>query len=221
MLMTYCFGNAQTLNSYISTKLYTTHYGTLTGYNSKKQKLYFVTDKPTLNKETQLFVPAAFTSKIDFKIVDSAVCFGNPIFYKTDANLNAYCIIENAKPRIILSDELTDDLKKHIISSKSSLFKQCILIKNKELINFPFFKEDLKYWRALAIFNDHFEIIENNGKIKIKDFQLSLQEIGVLEAIYLDMGSWSEGGYLNSDNQKVRIGHEFGNTNHQTNWIVF
>ena len=189
--------------------------------NSSKQKLFFVTDKPTLNKETQLFVPAAFTSDIDFKIVDSAVCFGKLIFYKRDAKLNAYCIIKNAKPAIILSDALTVDLKKHIISSESSLFKQCILIKNKELIKFPLFEKELDYWRALAIFKDHFEIIENTNLSRIYDFQLSLQEIGVVDAIYLDMGSWSEGGYLNSNNQKIRIGHKFGNTIHQTNWIVF
>jgi hypothetical protein len=219
--MSFYHVNAQSFSSDISTKNYKTKYGTLISYNSSKQKIYFVTDRPVLSNESQLFVPAAFTSDVDYKIVDSAVCFGNPIFYKTDANLNAYCIIEYGKPIIILSNELTDELKKNIISSKSSLFKQCILIKKKKLIRFPFFNEDLKYWRALAIFKDHFEIIENTELIRIKNFQLALQEIGVVDAIYLDMGSWSEGAYLNSKNQKVRIGHEFGNTIHQTNWIVF
>lgn len=212
---------SQSNHYYISLNKYQTKLGlNITRYKSTKQKIYFINHRPSISSNLQLMAPAAFTSN-SFQIDGFAVCFGNIIQSNLNNSLNGFCYIKNGKPQIIKLENLTAKFKEDIIKSKSSIFQQNLLIQNKAAVSFPLFENKKDYWRALALFIDHFELIENYSVCTIKAFQLGLLDIGVIDAIYLDMGSLSEGGYLNSNNQKVRIGHEFGNTIHQTNWIVF
>lgn len=220
MLLFFYSSNCQT--SYINSKKYNTKKVSLTGYCSTKQKIFLVHNRPSITDDLQLFVPGAFTSKNkDFEIDGLAICFGSVIQNTYNKTLNGFCVIENAKPKIIFNGELSNILKEHIILSKSSLFQQDILIKNSEIIKFPLFENTMNFWRTLAVFNDHFEILENDNMITISAFQNALKEIGVIDAIYLDMGSWSEGAYLNKKNKKINIGKNSTNTKRQTNWIVF
>jgi hypothetical protein len=54
----------------------------------------------------------------------------------------------------------------------------------------------------------------------IDDFIQSLIFLGYEQAIYLDMGSWSEGWYRNDENEIIRIGNNWKSSHLQTNWLV-
>lgn len=194
--------------------------GNLTRYTSNKQRVFFVCNRPVISNDLQLFVPASFTSQTN-NIEGLAICFGKTIQNKNNDVANGYCIIENAKPKILLKEEMSDNFKKSLISSKGSVFEQRILIKNKSIIPFLLFGNRKDFWRALAIFNDHFEIIENDLSSTMVEFQNALLKLDVIDAIYLDMGSWSHGSYLDVNSKIRHIGHLFTNTKKQTNWIVF
>ena len=62
---------------------------------------------------------------------------------------------------------------------------------------------------------------ESRKPISIQEFQESLLKIGAVNAIYLDMGSYSEGWYKNYDRRKVVIGEKMTDTDKQTNWLIY
>ena len=53
------------------------------------------------------------------------------------------------------------------------------------------------------------------------EFQEALLILDIVDAIYLDMGSWSHGFYFDNNSKINDIGNNFSNTKKQTNWLVF
>lgn len=64
-------------------------------------------------------------------------------------------------------------------------------------------------------------VVETKNRMNVEDFAWAMQKIGIKYAIYLDMGSWSDGFLRNKDNEVISIGHLKQNTRYQSNWIEY
>lgn len=76
-------------------------------------------------------------------------------------------------------------------------------------------------YRVLAKYNDKLCVIQNTQPMAYLSFVDELQEIGIRDAIYLDMGGWKYSWYRNDDGKVIEIFPTSNDTNYQTNWIVF
>ena len=69
--------------------------------------------------------------------------------------------------------------------------------------------------------DNSFCICQSKERLTIQDFQKALVDAGVENAVYLDMGGWSEGWYKNAYDEKMVIGEGMTSTDKQTNWLVY
>ena len=167
-----------------------------------------------------LNIPAAFTdssNKIDGLFIEK----GFTISRKINKKLNGTCIISNKKVKYINTHSLSDKIICEVIAKKQSLFQQQLLVFNSKIIKCNLFKNKLNLRRAIIEINNHFYIVQSIGRISILDFQNLLISISAKNAIYLDMGTYSEGWYENDVGKITIIGETMINTNKQSNWIVF
>jgi len=104
--------------------------------------------------------------------------------------------------------------------SKFSLFQQWYLIEKNKRGENPFPKSKLQM-RVIAKTKNETFVIESDSNVDSELFISTLINMGVSDAVYLDMGSWSEGWYKDSDNKIKSIGNDKSNTKRQTNWILF
>lgn len=81
------------------------------------------------------------------------------------------------------------------------------------------FRTDSHYYRALCELNHKLCIIDSKGSINYKTFISLLEQIGVSNALYLDMGGWRYSWYRDNKGN-VREIHSVSNGG-ETNWIVF
>lgn len=105
--------------------------------------------------------------------------------------------------------------------SGSSLFQQFQLVQNGTPAKFK--DKKIFQMRAIAKFKDNREgIVESVDAISFKQFNSDLAAMGVVDAIYTDMGAWDEGWYRDPATSKlVPIGNDRSKTDKQTNWVVF
>lgn len=177
--------------------------------------------RPDFNNKTFLSVPAAFTSKT-FDIDGLFIKEGNVVSLKTNQNLNGVCIITPDSIQILEKRELSNKIINQVKIRRNSLFQQILLVKDSKIVDCDYFKENLNIRRAIILFkNNSFCIGQSQRRITIRDFQRSLIKIGAIKAIYLDMGSWSEGWYKDYCNKKIVIGETKINTKQQSNWIIY
>jgi len=176
--------------------------------------------RPSFNPETFLCVPGAYTSidnKIDGLFIENGVEINNQINIK----LTGMCIIMSDSIQILKLEEMKPDMINKIKISKHSFFQQTLLVRNSKIAYCELFGNIENKRRALIQFNDSYCIGESNVPMSIGKFQESLIGIGAVNAINLDMATWSEGWYKNQCCEKKIIGENMINTQKQTNWIVF
>ena len=169
-------------------------------------------------------MPAAYTTIQNNKIDGLFVEEGVKIIGDINNSLSGACIISNNDIRIISLEDLNNALIGEVIKSKKSIFQQILLIKNHHKVKVPLFvkSQDQDYIRrALIQFDDFYCIGQSHRPIKISEFQESLISIGALNAINLDMGTYSEGWYKNTCCKKIIIGERMRNTDKQTNWLIY
>ena len=183
-------------------------------------KVEIVDKRPDFNEKTFFCVAGAYTSKSG--TIDGIFINNGQIINDTyNIQLTGLCITRNDSLIIETKDKLNDELIKKVVSEKSSLFQQTLLIKNGLIVDCNIFGDAVNLRRALIKFNDGSYLVgESHRAMSIQEFQSTLKEIGAIDAVNLDMGSWSEGWYK-SNNGKMSIGDNFLNTNRQTNWIVY
>jgi hypothetical protein len=183
-------------------------------------KVEIVDKRPDFNEKTFFGIAGAYTSKSG--TIDGIFINNGKIINDTYNNeLTGLCIIRNESIIIESSDKLNDELIKKVVSDKSSLFQQTLLIKNGLIVDCNLFGNAVNLRRALIKFNDGSYLVgESHRAMSIQEFQIALKEIGAIDAVNLDMGSWSEGWYKRN-NGKMSIGDNFLKTNKQTNWIVY
>lgn len=183
-------------------------------------KVKIVDKRPDFNENSFFCVAGAYTSKsgtIDGIFINNGQIINN--IYNIE--LTGLCIIQNDSLIIETKDKLCDELIKKVVSEKSSLFQQTLLIKNGLIVDCNLFGNAVNLRRALIKFNDGSYLVgESHRAMSIQEFQGALKEIGAIDAVNLDMGSWSE-GWHRINNERIIIGENFLNTHRQTNWIVY
>lgn len=185
-------------------------------------RIQFTTSNPSMKDNIVFSVAGAFTSKI-FK--PEGLTIEKVIINDKEVNrqLNGFVIIDsNCVKFYQFSDSLFSRVSNEAKNKKCSLFQQQLLVYNNKIINCTIFGNALNKRRALIERGkNEISVIQSMDDITIKDFQLALSELGIKNAIYLDMGSWSEGWLVDENGIKQKLGDNFGNTKNQTNWIVF
>ncbi len=180
------------------------------------------------NNQFVISIPAAFTDdpKKNSNLIDGYfIENGNLISNDMNTYLSGVCIISKNRPIIIPSLNLKQ-ARNTAVESKSSLFQQFLLLYNhKRISNLEFENKDSSkrklLRRALVEIDNQVFIVESKGQHSIIDFQNLLVSNKVKNAIYLDMGTYSEGWYKNDDGKINSIGETMKNTDKQSNWIVF
>ena len=189
-------------------------------YIPENAQYHFQRVKPDSNNTDLLMsVVAAFTSKAPEHIVGASVSNGKKRIYPTDAE-TAYCLIVGEEVKIEALDSNHKLAIERAVKEKGDYFQQMHLIENSEAKPCEIFKNRATFRRALAQKEWETHLIESLDRMTIEDFTNTLIFFGYQQAIYLDMGSWSEGWFRNSENQIVRTGNNWKSSHLQTNWLV-
>jgi hypothetical protein len=188
-------------------------------YPLNNYKVDFRLVRPSVQDRTiQLCIPAAFTSQ-DNK--PEGLIFLNGVNkYKYRSTNGSGALFISLGECEILSIEAANDLAQNPKNNFFSLFQQYQLIRNGRSYENPFSKRKLQM-RVIAFLNKKIFIIESKNQVESEKFITHLLDIGVTEALYLDMGSWSEGWYRSENDVIVKIGLNRQNTHRQTNWLLF
>ena len=184
-------------------------------------QLYHIRPEKT-NEEFFLCVPAAYTTKdnkIDGIFIEDGVKLSNIV--NTNKDLNGICIVSNDGIEIKRLEEVNDALITQIVNQKKSAFQQTLLVRNNTIVQVTAWQNRIFKRRAIIQFDECFCIGESQYAVTIRDFQETLVKTGAKNAIYLDMGTWSEGWYKNHLGERIVIGENMSNTHRQTNWIVY
>ena len=172
-----------------------------------------------LDTNIGLCMVAAFTSKPPEHIVGTTVCKGELRIDSTESE-TGYCLIIDG---VVVIHPLSLRREQSIcraIEQKGDYFQQMLLTYKHKPVPTNVFKNRTTARRALVIANQKPFIVETNDRIHIDTFTTCLLRIGVEQAIYLDMGSWSEGWYRTNNQTIQRIGNNRRSTHLQTNWIT-
>lgn len=203
----------------IQLKSYTVSGSHLTGYLPVDQQVYWALNRPICHSGQSLIVPAAFTFE-NLSVVGASIDWGKIVNPKISPELSGFCVIESQKPHILSLAQLNQGQFNRLSKQQTSVFQQDLLVFQGKPI--PISQASaINLWRALVIFSDRFEVVENDIKMRRDEFQMALLKLGAQQAIYLDMGTWSEGAYFSSQNRVVKIGKMRKNTHKQSNWLVF
>lgn len=108
-------------------------------------------------------------------------------------------------------------------SNTTCMFHQVLLVRNGQYVysGKPINPASKNIYRAACILKDgNFAVIQSKLVIPLRQFILSLMQLGVSDALYLDMGNgWNYGWYR--ETMKSRPVELFKKrTPYQTNWIV-
>ena len=183
-------------------------------------KIAIRSERPIFNNENFLSVPAAFTTETD-QIDGLFIENGIEINSTFNRKLTGFCIISGDSLNILPTVNLDHKILEQVKQKKNSLFQQFLLVNNSEIITGYDFNGAISLRRALVQFKNSVCIAESGKPISIREFQKSLIKIGAVNALYLDMGTWSEGWYKNYSREKLVIGETMVNTDRQTNWIIY
>lgn len=113
------------------------------------------------------------------------------------------------------------DFHDRVEKEKLSLFQQFQIVEKGVPAQF---KDRSRFQRrAIVQFNDGRQgIVESDESVSFERFNADLAELGVKDALYTDMGAWSEGWYRDAGTGEViPIGNDRSLTNRQTNWVIF
>jgi hypothetical protein len=203
----------------IQLKSYTVSGVHFTGYLPVDQQVFWTRTRPYCNNEQALIVPSAFTHP-NLSIAGAAIELGKIINPQISTQLNGFCIIAFLKPKVIHASQMNQTQMNQMAKVGNSLFQQDLLVQDGQALPIAS-ATSLNLWRALVIFPDRFEVVENDVNMRRDEFQTALIKLGAQQAIYLDMGTWSEGAYFSSQKRVVIIGKMRKNTHKQSNWLVF
>jgi len=192
----------------------------LTIFKPNGLNIRLASKRPSVCEHNYFCVAAAFTSKtttIDGLFIER----GKKVATSKLDILNGTCVLKNDRLKILKSSSLTESLISEIENGKFSLFQQVLLVYDSKIVDCELFGSSKFMRRALIQFNNSFSVCQSNEALTIKDFQTALVQLGVTNAMYLDMGGWSEGWYKNAKGQQVIIGEGMNSTAKQTNWLVY
>lgn len=184
-------------------------------------RVSFTNQRPDSNSnEIALSVACAFTSSNLKDVVGDYVCRGQLYSNKSDVE-TGFCLI--LKDTIIIDSLANSSIYKSMAQKQAgAYFQQMLLLKSGDTVECSIFrKQKPTFRRCLAIYNGRGVIIESVDRLTFENFANALKEIGIRDAIYLDMGTWSEGFVRLKDKSIFSIGHLKHNTKRQTNWLRY
>ena len=175
------------------------------------------------DKNILLSMPGAYTDLQSY-FVDGLYIDNGKVYNKNKINytLGGAIKIVNGDCTIFPSQKgklLTDSLINLVVAKKGSLFQQIQLIEKGVGAKY----KDVKLFQRRAIVKlkgNKTAIIESFEHITLTAFTKDLLELGVIDALYTDMGAWDEGWYKDSNNKIIVIGRMKTQTDKQCNWVV-
>ncbi len=187
-------------------------------------KMDFELSRP-LKKDANvlLCIPAAFTSQqgglCGLYSSHGAVFNENLI----DKKMGGALEMEAGKGKIFDTNSgasLNSDFIARLKSKQESFFQQFQVVKSGHAESFV----DKSHFqrRCIALLKDgSAAVIESRTEITFNEFGVDLVEMGVEDAVYTDMGPWSEGWYRDGKTGRlISIGDCKIFTDKQTNWFV-
>jgi len=197
-------------------------------FHQDKLKLDVSLKRPDKSdKNILLCIPGAYTDLVSLK-VDGLFIDNGTVYNKNKINhtlggaikiVNGECEIFPTRKGKLLNDSLID----LVVSAKGSLFQQIQLIEKGAGARY----KDVKEFQRRAIVKLKNKsggistaVIESFEHITLTAFTKDLLELGVVDALYTDMGSWDEGWYRKG-NEVETIGRIRSQTDKQCNWVVF
>jgi hypothetical protein len=172
-----------------------------------------------------LCFPGAYTDLKNYS-VDGLYINNGTVLNKNQVNhsLGGAIKIINGECEIFPTNKgkiLNDSTINFVVSKKGSLFQQIQLIEKGKGARY----KDVKLFQRRAIVklkDNKTAVIESYENISLSSFTTDLLELGVIDALYTDMGAWDEGWYRNpSDKKIITIGRMKTQTDKQCNWVVF
>ena len=169
-----------------------------------------------------LAIPAAFTTTnttIDGFYIENGVIIN---FQQNDSIQGGLGLWKDSCHYYKFNTANYDSISKEILKTNGSFFQQQLLISQKQIIpcNLLVCKR-LVQRRAICKIGNEIFIAESVINLNLTDFSQRLLKIGVENAIYTDMGGWSEGWYRSDENKILTIGNNKTQTKKQTNWFIF
>ena len=184
-------------------------------------RLGFTTTRPERD-DNQIFfsAAAAFTGKDLVSICGAYIVNGvaGKNFYR--GRMNGYIAMCGDDVVIKSVNDSLSFYKTKAMTEGGCYFEQCLLVKENRVVPCKLFS-GRRVRRAVVLKAGKSMIVESKEKVMIDDFSEALVALGVDSALYLDMGGWSLGWYINKQNVRKYIGFQTPNTVHQTNWIIF
>lgn len=176
------------------------------------------------DKNILLCIPGAYTDLQSY-FVDGLYIDNGKVYNKDKINhtLGGAIKITNGDCQIFPTQKgklLNDSLINLVVAKKGSLFQQIQMIENGVGAKY----KDVKLFQRRAIVKlkgNKTAIIESYENITLSVFTKDLLELGVVDALYTDMGAWDEGWYKSpGDNKLITIGRMKTQTDKQCNWVV-
>jgi hypothetical protein len=176
-----------------------------------------------------LCIPGAYTDLVTLSVdglyIDKGKVYNRD---KINHSLGGAIRIVNGQCDIFPTQKgklLNDSLIRLIVSQKGSLFQQIQLIEKGKGAKYKDVKEFQR--RAIVKLKSSGEskqpgtaVIESYEHITLEAFTRDLLELGVVDALYTDMGSWDEGWYRKGKEVET-IGRIRSQTDKQCNWVIF
>lgn len=196
-------------------------------YYLRDKKIKITNIRP-LQSDTsiKLCIPAAFT-QLDDGSIDGLFMLDGKIVGRKKVNhhLGGGLLISNNQMTIIKTDDgkfLTDSWIEKQTNLKSSFFQQIQLVRESKSLEFHK-DQQLFQRRAVVDFPDgNIALIESKSPLSLQEFADDLAKMKVWNAIYIDMGSYDEGWYRNTENGRISIlGSNRSQTQNQSNWLLF
>ncbi len=180
--------------------------------------------RPNPSDESVLLsVPGTYTSPQD-RVEGYVVLDGEIIQQKERQGWNGAAIFDDGEVRIIATNRgqlLTKAFVAEVAAADQSLIQGHLLVAGGVAEHFK--EQPLFIRRALVVFADgRAAVVESQSALDLNDFSLDLVELGVADALNLDMGSWSAGWYRDArTGLRQDIGILTDSTRRQSNWIIF
>ncbi len=204
----------------ITYRIDTTDYHFTTYTPTNGATFAFVRTRPdTLDLSVDLSIVAAFTSRAPEHIVGTNVCQGILRADSTEQETGC-CLLLNGRVEIYPMENHREECISRAVSGKGDYFQQKLLVYNRQAVPTTVFRNRTTARRALVKTKTSTFVAETLDRIHIDDFTQCLIRMGAISAIYLDMGSWSEGWYRTADNGLQKMGENYRSSHLQTNWLI-
>ncbi len=189
--------------------------------------LYTCQEAPSPAQGVLLSVAAAFTGDDLITVCGDHVEKGLLFKGYDDVTATGHLLSVGGRVKILSNDSLRQSIDE-AIREKGCLFQQCYIVENgvSQVNRIPQAILDRRahiiYRAACVMRNGAFAVVQGIDDQYPEEFVQGLVDMGVQDALYLDMGTWAYGWYRTSCGGPVtELSERFANTAHQSNWLYF